>query len=80
MGIMNESQLLELKKKIDEAKTKVSELNGQKSALLKQLEEFGCKTITEAEKKLEGMEKEISGITEKIDSGTKELEMKYNLQ
>jgi chromosome segregation ATPase len=77
---MTETELIALKGKIDEAKTKVSELNGQKSALLRQLEEFGCKTITEAEKKLDGMEKEISGITEKIDSGTKELSEKYNLQ
>lgn len=73
-----EKELIELKGQIDSAKTKVAELNGQKSALMKQLEEWGCKTIEEAEKKLKEMETEVSNLDIKIASGVKELEEKYN--
>lgn len=75
---MKEQELLELKKEIDDAKQQVSELTGQKNALMKQLkEDWGCKTIEEAEEKLKIMDKNITIISTKIEKATKELEAKF---
>jgi predicted nuclease with TOPRIM domain len=76
---MTEADLIKLKTTIDEAKTKVSELNGQKVALTSQLKEWDCKTIEEADAKLAEMEKEISIFNNKIAIGTADLEKKYNV-
>ena len=73
-----ESELLKIKADIDSARIKVSELTGQSNALLKQLEEWGCKTVEEAENKLKELEIEVSSLESKIASGVLELEKKYN--
>ena len=76
----NEKQLLDLKKRVEEAKTTVSELTGHKQALVKQLQtEWDCKTIEEAEKKLSTMEKEVQKIDLQIKQGIQELESNYNI-
>jgi peptidoglycan hydrolase CwlO-like protein len=76
---MNEKELLELKDKVDEAKQVVSELTGQRNALLKQLkDDWGCKTIEEAETKLAKMDKDIDALEKKIEKGVTELNDKYN--
>ena len=75
---MNENDLLKLKSDIDKAKVAVSELTGQRNALMKQLEEFGCKTIDDADSKLKEIESEVSVFNNKITQGVKELEEKYN--
>lgn len=78
---MTEKQLLNLKNEINEAKTKVSELTGEKQALLRQLkEEYGCKTIDEAQKKLKSLQKEIEKLEESIEQGIEELETKYDFE
>ena len=75
---MKEQELLELKEEIEDAKQKVSELTGQKNALLKQLkDDWGCDTIEEAEEKLKIMDKNITIISSKIEKATKELEAKF---
>jgi hypothetical protein len=76
---MTEEKLLELKNSIDRAKITVSELTGQQKSLLSQLEEWGCKTIEQAEVKLKTMEEEISNFNNKIAIGTAEIEKKYNV-
>lgn len=76
---LDEQGLLDLKKKIDTAKSEVSELKGHQTALMNQLKaDYGCKTIEEAEKKLKAMGKEIEGMEKEIEEGVKELEGKYN--
>jgi hypothetical protein len=76
---LDEDALLNLKAEIEAAKTTVSELTGQKNALMTQLKEtYGCKTIDEAEKKLEKMDKNIKSIEKQIEEGTKALELKLN--
>jgi seryl-tRNA synthetase len=78
---MDNEKLLELKEKIDTAKTKVSELTGQKNALMKQLrDEWDCKSTEEGDKKISQMLKEIQNLSEKIDAGVKELEEKYGIE
>ena len=77
---MKEQELLDLKDKVETAKTTVSELTGQRTALMKQLkDDWDCKTLAEAEAKLKEMEKNISILDKKIERGTAELEKLYNL-
>jgi len=76
---LGKEQLLELKNEIDDSKTKISELNGQQIALLQQLkDEWGCKTIEEAEEKLEAMNKYKKTLDKKIEKASEELEEKLN--
>jgi predicted nuclease with TOPRIM domain len=74
---MNEVDLMELKQDIEDAKQKVSELKGERQALLKQLkEEWGCETIEQAEEKIKELNAELESVSEKISEGTKKLEVK----
>ena len=74
-----EKELLELKKQVDAAKVAISELEGQKKPQLKQLQEdWGCKTVEEAEKKLAKMRKEVETLETQIETGIEELEETYN--
>ena len=78
---MTEQQLLDLKERVEDAKTQVAELNGQQTALMNQLKnDWGCKTIEEANTKLKGMESSISLLEKKIERGVKELEEKYQIE
>lgn len=76
---MTETQLLELKKKIEEARQTTSELKGHQGALLKQLkDDWKCSDVKEAEKLIEKMDKEILALNKSIEEKLKELEEKYN--
>jgi len=81
MKKLDEQDLLDLKKDIDEAKTKKSELMGQKNALMNQLKtDWGCKTVEEAQVKLKTMGEEIEDIEDKIEKGVTDLQEKYNVE
>ena len=81
MKKLDEQDLLDLKKDIDEAKTKQSELVGQKTALMTQLKnDWGCKTVKEAQEKLKTMGEEIEDIEDKIEKGVTDLQEKYNVE
>jgi len=81
MKKLDEQDLLDLKKDIDEAKTKQSELIGQKNALMTQLKnDWGCKTVEEAQEKLKTMGEEIEDIEDKIEKGVTDLQEKYNVE
>jgi len=81
MKKLDEQDLLDLKKDIDEAKTKKSELVGQKNALMSQLKnDWDCKTVEEAQKKLKTMGEEIEDIEDKIEKGVTDLQEKYNVE
>jgi hypothetical protein len=78
---MTETQLLELKKKVDAAKTTVSELEGEQKALMKQLkEDWQCVTIEQAEKKVKTMNEEIETLSTQIKEGIAELEETYQIE
>ncbi len=75
---MNEQDLLDLKKEIDEANETSAELNGRLKQLLKQLrEDWEYDTEKQAEKKMETMDGEIIQLNDQIKKGTEELESKY---
>ena len=75
---MNEQQLLDLKKQMDKATEKATELSGQQKQLMGTLEsDWSCKTVDQAEKKVEKMDTEITQLNNQIKKGTEELEEKY---
>ena len=77
---MNETELLDLKQEIDEAKSKISELTGTKKQLMKDLKEnWDCISLTEAETKHKKLGEEINTISGKIEKGVEELNEKYEL-
>lgn len=72
--------LLKLKEEVTEAKNTVLELNGQQTALLKQLKDiWKCSSIEEAEKKLKKLKNEIVSLEEQIEKGVEEIEENYEL-
>ena len=74
---MNEQDLFRLKEDVEEAKQKVSELKGERQALMKQLkEEWDCDTVEQAEEKIKEMESEIGTFSEDIETGMKQLKDK----
>lgn len=78
---MTEQELLNLKQEIEEAKTKVAELQGSKKHLMKELEnDWKCTTVKQAEKKLETMKAELEKLKQKIQESTEELMEKYDLE
>lgn len=77
---MNTNDLLKLQKQIADSKTEGAQLEGERNAILKQLEtDFGCKTIKQAEKKEVDMETEIGQLNAEIEKGLEELAEKYDL-
>ena len=77
--MMTEQQLLDLKAKVETAKTAVAGLKGQQKALMDRLRiDWKCNTIQEAEKKLKTMEGEVAALNEKLKKGIADLELKYN--
>jgi uncharacterized protein (DUF885 family) len=77
---MTEKDLLDLKQQIADAKTSVSELKGQQTALMKQLKDtYRCNTIEEANALAEKMRKEIASLQSQIDEHVAELEKKYEV-
>lgn len=78
--MMDEKDLLKLKEEIDEAKTKISELTGQRNYLLQELKDkHECKSVEEAEKLQGKMEKEIKELDTQIKEGIGKIEKEYSL-
>jgi predicted nucleic acid-binding Zn-ribbon protein len=75
---MTENELLSLKREIDDAKEKNLQLKGQLEALLQQLKDgFGCETVEQANKKVKSLEKQITDLSNEIETGMQELEEKH---
>ncbi len=78
--MMTKKQLLELKEKIDVTKSEVATLKGRQDYLMQQLQEqWDCKTIKMAEKKVEELQVSIDNIDIEIEKGINELKSKYNV-
>jgi predicted nucleic acid-binding Zn-ribbon protein len=74
---MDLKKLEAMKAKIEEAKDTKARAEGALEPLMKQLEEeFGCKTVEEARKKLKKMQSEIEIAEEEIEEKIVELEKK----
>ena len=74
---MKIEEVIALKEEIDECKTEKAQLEGEQKAILKQLEEdWDCKSVKQAEKKMKEMEQEIKQLEVEIEEGLQELEEK----
>ena len=79
--MMEKEDLIKLKKQIDTAKTKVSELKGRQQHLMEQLKkDWKCSTVEDAKQKAEEMEAEITKLDKQIEKGIKELKEKYEFE
>lgn len=78
---MDEKALLSLKQEIDEAKGEVNKLEGRKEGLMQQLlDDWKCKSVKQAKKKLVEMKADLEGLEEKIQDGLTQLEEKYEFE
>ena len=76
----NEKELLELKEKVDKAKSQLSEAKGRKEYLIQQLQsDWDCTTVEQANKLLEQMEGNIETLDEQIEEKMEEIKEKYPL-
>ncbi len=73
-----ERELLDLKEKVEKAKTTISGLEGQKTALVNQFKaDFKVTTMKDAEAKLSTLTDEITSLEKEIESKVAEIENKY---
>ena len=78
--MMNDKELLELKKKIEISKQKTSELKGKQEVLMVTLKkDYNCNSIEETTKKIKLFEDKIFDLEKKKKKGIQELKNKYNL-
>jgi len=67
---MKEQELLQLKERITNAKAKVNELKGRHNYLMQELvQQWNCKTVAEAEAKVNNMNAEIVKLDAQINVG-----------
>ncbi len=79
MAKFTEKDLLELKKKIEAGKSKISELKGKQDYLMKELSEsWGVKSIEDATKLINTLQKKLDAVTAKLDDILEEIADKYD--
>ena len=72
---MKISDFEDLKKKIEESKQKRAKAEGAiEQAMIRLEKEFGCKSLDEAEKKLETLDAEIASDEKKLEKMMEEIE------
>lgn len=77
--MISEEKVLRKKREIDDAKNTIAELKGQEKALLNQLlNDWQCKTVGNAKKKVTKMETDIATLEEEIEKLSEELESEYS--
>lgn len=77
---MDEQGLLELKGRIDRAKTKVAELTGRRDRLMEELQkDWDCNSRDTAQEVLKHMEEKIKEINSKFTKNLQELKELYDV-
>jgi len=77
--MITEEKLLRKKREIDDAKNNIAELKGQEKALLSQLvNDWECKTVGDAKKKVAELDTEIKSLEFSIETLSEELENEYS--
>ena len=78
--MITEERLLEMKKEVEEAKSSVSELKGQLTAILKQLKDtYKCESIEAADKQIGKIRTKKSEIQKQMEEYSAELEQRLGL-
>ena len=76
-----EKELLEMKKEVEEAKTSVSELKGQQTAVLKQLKDtYKCSSIEIADAEIGKIKIKLVNINKQMEEHSKILEENYTIE
>jgi len=74
----NISKLMKMREEINSAKIRLSELDGERKAGMKRLqEEFGCPDVRKARKKLEKLEGDLVSKEKELADGVAALERDY---
>jgi tetrahydromethanopterin S-methyltransferase subunit G len=69
-----EQELLDLKKKVDNARSEEERHAGQQTQILRQLkDDYDCDSVEEAEKKLNRLKKQVENLDEELEEGVKQL-------
>ena len=78
--MMTEKQLMDLKVKVDAAKTKIAELRGKKMSVMDSLKrDWKCTTLKQAKEKTKKYQDTISYLEDKKQDAIDELHKNYNL-
>ena len=78
--MMTEKQLMDLKVKVDAAKTKIAELRGKKMSVMDSLKrDWKCATLKQAKEKTKKYQDTISDLEDKKQDAIDELHKNYNL-
>ena len=72
-----EQELIKIKKEIEQAKAKLIRLETEREMKLKQLQLFGAKTLTEAEKLIKQWEKKRDQAEEQLQDFLQQIEEQY---
>ncbi len=73
-----EKKIKAMLKKVQDRKTELAELNGEKKQLLKQLQDEGCKSIADAEKQIKKEERNVTRLEKELEVNLKALESDYD--
>lgn len=77
---MEEKGLLQLKRKIEEAKSKESELRGRRDYLMSEMKRmWDCDTIKEAQSLIKEMESNLSSMDKRIAAAIEEIEERMGI-
>jgi outer membrane murein-binding lipoprotein Lpp len=72
-------ELLDMKQKIDSAKTEANRIEGQIAQIEKQrTEEFGCNTDAEAEEYIQELTEQVDQLEKDLESGVKAIRDELN--
>jgi len=75
---MTEKELLDLKRRIEQAENEAAQLEGQRTVLLEQLKEHGVDSVKAGEKRIAEMEDELETLETDLRRATQAVEEKYN--
>ncbi len=72
------SDVMRLKKRLEEIKADIQSQEGRKAQLLDRLkEEHGCSSVDQASEKLKSMEEELKALEVKLESRVQSFKKKY---
>ena len=74
----SEQKIQEMIKKVTKRKTELAELRGEKTQILKQIQEEGCETLEDIEKEIDKEERKIKKLSTQIEADVVSLESDYD--
>lgn len=75
---MSEQKIQEMVRKVAKRKTEVAELRGEKTQIIKQMQEEGCETLEDIEKEITKEERKVKKLSTQIEAGVADLEKNFD--